>query len=221
MHDEETTNTGDADSFEELGNADRKDTIFGKLNARFQDAIQEGRSEDALRDVRSETTAGHAVSADDLAIRRSKSVSNPQHMTVPEGVIIEGALSSASETDVAGKIDGDVTVEGNLALSKSALITGKIRATTCAIEGLAEGSVECDSDLLLGKGGKITSNVIVGNRAVIAGVVKGNIQSGGKLELTDSADVKGNIKARSVVIAPGAVFNGSCSMGTLKAQPKK
>lgn len=212
--------TGGADTFEELEGADKKDSLFGKLNARFQDAMQEGRSDDALRDVRSEMANDQTTSADDLAIRRSKSVSNPQHMTVPEGVIIEGALTSSSQTDVAGKIDGNVTVEGNLTLTKSALITGKIRATTCAIQGLAEGAVECDNDLLLGKGGKITSDIMAGNRIAIAGIVTGNIQCGGKLELADSAEVNGNVRARSIVIAPGAVFNGKCTMGTVKSGKK-
>lgn len=209
--------SGKEDTFAEMEGAEKKGSIFGKLNARLQDAIQEGRSEDALRDVRKESGDEQGVSADDLAIRRSKSVNNPQRMTVPEGVIIEGALTSSSETDIAGRIDGNVTVDGKLALSPSALITGTVRATNCVILGLAEGKVECDQDLELGKAGKITSDVMAGNQIVISGIVKGNIQCGGRLELTESADVTGNIRARSIVIAPGAVFNGNCAMSTPKS----
>lgn len=218
MSTDTSASTGKGDSFEELAEAEKKGggNILGKLNARIQGAIEEGRSEDALRDVRSETATATASSADDLAIRRSKSVTNPQRMTVPEGVIIEGALTSSSETDVAGKIDGNVTVDGTLNLTASALITGKVRASVCTILGLAEGKVEIDEDLVLGKGGKITSDVMAGNRVMISGVVNGNIQCGGKLELADSAEVNGNIKARSVVIHNGAMFNGTCTMGGKK-----
>jgi cytoskeletal protein CcmA (bactofilin family) len=213
MHSDSTGSTGNSDSFDDMEKAEKKGGLLGKLNSKFQDAIQEGRSEDALRDVRSETADGRNVSADDLAIRRSKSVSNPQRMTVPEGVIIEGALTSSSETDVAGKIDGNVTVDGSLNLSASALITGTVRATTCTIQGLAEGKVECDDDLVLGKGGKISSDIMAGSRVVISGIVNGNVQCGGRLELSASAEVNGNIKARSVIIEPGAMFNGTCTMG--------
>jgi cytoskeletal protein CcmA (bactofilin family) len=212
--------TGKEDTFSEMESAEKKGSIFGKLNARLQDAIQEGRSDDALRDVRKESGSDKGVSADDLAIRRSKSVSNPQRMTVPEGVIIEGALTSSSETDIAGRIDGNVTVDGSLTLSPSALITGIVRATNCVMQGLAEGKVECDQNLELGKSGKITSDVMVGNQVVVSGIVEGNIQCGGKVHLTESADVTGNIRARSIVIAPGAVFNGTCTMSTPKSAKK-
>ena len=209
------------DSFTEMEGADKKGSLFGKLNARLQDAIQDGRGEEGVRDARAESGNEQGVTADDLAIRRSKSVSNLQRMTVPEGVIIEGALTSSSETDVAGKIDGNVTVDGRLHLTPSALITGTVRATNCLIQGLAEGAVECDDNLELGKSGKITSDVMAGSQIVISGVVKGNIQCGGHLQLTESADVTGNIRARSILIAPGAVFNGECSMSAPKAATSK
>ena len=204
-------------SFSEMEQAQKKGSLLGKLNARFQDAIQEGRSEESLREAREAPGASsRPVSADDLAIRRSKSVSNPQRMTVPEGVIIEGSLSSSSETDVGGKIDGNVTVESNLTLLASALITGRVRAVSCVIHGFSEGKVECDQNLELGKGGKITSSIMAGNSVVISGEVKGNIKCGGRLHLTQTALVTGNIRGRSIVIDPGAVFNGTCSMGKPK-----
>lgn len=216
---QDDTSSKKGDTFSEMEQAQKKGSLFGKLNARFQDAIQEGRSEESLREARqAPSDSAHPVSADDLAIRRSKSVSNPQRMTVPEGVIIEGSLSSSSETDVGGKIDGNVTVEGNLNIAASALITGRIRATNCAIHGLSEGQVECDQNLELGKGGKITADVMAGNGIVIAGEIKGNIKCGGRLHLTQSANVKGNIRSRSIVIEPGAIFNGKCSMGAPKAK---
>lgn len=212
--------SGKEDTFSEMEDSEKKGSLFGKLNARLQDAIQDGRSEDALRDVRQKSGDDQRVSADDLAIRRSKSVSNPQRMTVPEGVIIEGALTSSSETDIAGRIDGNVTVDGRLALSPSALITGTVRATNCLIQGFVEGKVECDQDLELGKSGKITSDVTVGNQIVVSGIIEGNIRCGGRLQLTESADVTGNIRARSVVIASGAVFNGTCAMSAPKSAKK-
>jgi len=217
MQDDQTEGKGD-DSFAEMEKAGKKGSLFGKLNARFQDAIQEGRSEESLREARQESgSSTKPVSADDLAIRRSKSVSNPHRMVVPEGVIIEGSISSSSDTAVGGKIDGDVTVESNLSLSPSALITGGVRAINCAIHGLAEGKVECDQNLELGKSGKISSDIMAGNNVAIAGEVNGNIKCGGRLHLAQTANVTGDIRGRSVVLEPGAIFNGKCSMGTPKA----
>lgn len=218
MNDDQRTNKGDASSFSDMEKAQKKGSLLGKLNARFQDAIQEGRGEESLReDPQSPSAPARPVSSDDLAIRRSKSVNNPQRMVIPEGVIIDGSLSSASETDVGGKIDGDVTVESNLSLMPSALITGRIRAVNCIIHGFSQGQVECDQNLELGKGGRIASDIMAGNSVMISGEVKGNIKCGGRLHLSASASVTGNIRGRAIVIDPGAMFNGTCSMGTPKS----
>ena len=64
----------------------------------------------------------------------------------------------------------------------------------------------------------MTSDVMAGNQVFISGIVRGNIQCGGRLQLSDSAEVTGNIRARTIVIAPGAMFNGTCTMSTPKAK---
>ncbi len=153
------------------------------------------------------------MTADDLAIRRARNV-KLQRMVVPEGVIIEGNLTSGSETEIAGKIDGNVTVDGRLYLAPSALISGNVRATTCRVDGMVEGKVDCTQDLELGKSGRLSADAMGGKEVTLAGQVFGDISSGGIARMLASAKVNGNIRARRIVIEEGALFNGTCTMRT-------
>lgn len=187
---------------------EKKGTILGKFNAKFQDALQTSRGDDASG---SGVRAPHVPGSDDLAMRRAKSVRS-QKMVVPEGVVIEGSFSSATETEISGRVDGDVTVDGRLALGPSGMVSGSIRVAVCKVEGQVDGKIECGQELELGPTGRLNHDAMAGKRMVVAGKVKGNITCGGQLLLVASANVTGNIRARSVVIEEGAVFNGTCSM---------
>lgn len=207
-------------TYSEMESARKKGSIFGKFNARFQDALHTGRGDEGLRDPAREAGDDPSVTADDLAIRRAKSVRG-QRMIVPEGVIIEGAMTSGSETEIAGRIEGDVTVEGRLFLLPSALVSGNVRTTTCKVEGLIEGKVECARELEIGETGRLNADAMAGKSMILAGQVFGNVTCGGLLQLLKTSKVTGNIRARYVVIEEGALFNGACSMSNPKQKTKE
>ncbi len=209
------TASGASRPFDESGDK-KKSSLFGKFNTRVQEAIEEGRGEEAVRQAVTETPRVPVLPADDVAIRKGKTPSS-QQMIVPEGVVIDGTLTSASETEIAGRINGDAAVEAHLSLEPTAVITGKIRAEACSLRGKVNGTVECTHELVIGESGRLNANAISGKDMTIAGKMKGNIQCGGMLRLMKTARLKGNIRARSVVINEGAVFNGTCSM----AKPKQ
>jgi len=197
--------------------ADKGSGLFGKVNAAFQDAIQAGRGDDApgseiVMDHRAQTVPA----PDELTLRRSKSV-RTERMIVPEGVIIEGAMTSNSDTEIYGTIDGNVTVNSRLYLGPTAQITGCVRATLCRVESEVKGSVECTEDLELGPEGVLRNDAIAGKKMIIGGEVHGNVTCGGLIHALSTAKITGNIRARMVVLDEGAVFNGTCK--TVRDQP--
>jgi cytoskeletal protein CcmA (bactofilin family) len=208
-------NPADApDTYEALEAATRSDSgLFGRMNARFQEALQNNRGTGQQRSAAEEAGDDPRVTADDIAIRRARTV-KPQRMIVPEGVIIDGSMTSGSETEISGRVEGDVTVEGRLYLSPSALITGNVRATTCKVEGLVEGRMECSDQIELGKSGRLNADALAGRAILLEGQVYGNIKCGGRLQIGPSARVVGDIRTKKIVIEEGAMFNGACTMQT-------
>ena len=160
-----------------------------------------------------ETREDANVTADDLALRRAKTV-DAKRMIVPEGVIIEGSMTSGSETEISGRVEGDVTVDGKLYLGASALITGNVRANYCRVEGLIEGKVECSQEIDVGKTGRLNGDLLSGKAVRLAGQVFGNVSTPGMLHLSPTAKLVGDIRIRRLVIEEGGSFDGNCAMRT-------
>jgi cytoskeletal protein CcmA (bactofilin family) len=199
------------DDYDALARASKRESLIGRMNQAFQDVLQSNRGVTKTRGPAEEAGDDPNVTADDLAIRRARNI-KLHRMVVPEGVIIEGSLSGGSESEIAGKVDGDVTVDGQLYLAPSALVSGNVRATSCRIDGLVEGKVECSEDLELGKTGRLNADCVGGKEVTVAGQAFGNVTTGGVVRLLSTARLTGNIRARRLVIEEGAIFNGDCAM---------
>lgn len=204
-----------ADTYEALAKATNKPSLLDRFNTAFHEVLQNRRA--GNRRPASEIPPGEHVTADDLAIRRAHHVT-PRKMTIPEGVIVEGSLSSSAETEIDGRIQGDVLVEARLSLGANALISGKIQATKCEVEGLVEGKVECSGELVLGQSGRLMADVLAGNSFTAAGRIDGNVYCGGHLHVCSTAQIAGDLHAKQIVIDEGAVVNGRCSMSSSPQQ---
>jgi len=194
----------------------QKKGLFGKLNTKLNEAIQEGRNDAQQSSATADAPPERNIAADDLALKKSSTASAGQKMIIPENVLIQGAMTSGSDTDISGKIEGDVTVESQLNIFSTSQITGSVRAKNCVMKGTCDGDMECTNTLELGQTGTLNANAMSGQNMIIAGQVTGDVNCGGQLQLMASAKVTGNIRARSIVIDEGATFNGTCSM----AKPK-
>ena len=80
------------------------------------------------------------------------------------------------------------------------------------IDGTVKGNVTISGALIVGQEGKITGTVSAMN-AYIAGEVTGNISAPqGKVEISDTGKVIGNVSCKGIVIDEKAVFSGQCDM---------
>jgi cytoskeletal protein CcmA (bactofilin family) len=92
------------------------------------------------------------------------------------------------------KIEGDLVSNGSI-----------------VIEGEVIGSLKTEQTLRVGENAKVKAE-IKAKEAFISGKVDGNVSVDGKLELASTAELNGDIKAQTLNIAAGAVFNGHCAM---------
>lgn len=192
--------------------------LFGRFNARVNDAITASRGNEPRNEV---TVAAQAVAppADEVALRRARPAkSSSAKMIIPDGATVDGSITASGETEIAGQINGDITVDGRLYLSASAVVSGNVRAVACIIEGTVHGKTECSESLELGRTGHLHSDAVAGKRFALAGQVDGNVTSGGMLNLVQSGRVTGNIRTPRLVMEEGAVFNGHCAM---RANPRQ
>lgn len=185
--------------------------LFGLLNKRLDDALQSGRGGERPSEPATRAVSATSAAQDDIAIKRARA-SGAVRMLLPEGCIIEGSLKSSSDAEIAGRVQGDVTVQGRLLLGASGVIAGNVRASACLVEGKVEGKVECSDDVELSRTGRLNADVSAGKRVNIAGQVLGNVNTPGVLRLAATAQVQGDMYARNLVMEEGATLNGQCIM---------
>jgi cytoskeletal protein CcmA (bactofilin family) len=75
------------------------------------------------------------------------------------------------------------------------------------IKGTIEGNVKLEGLLVVGDGGRLEGDVSA-NAVVVQGEVLGNIDVREKVQLCTNCKMKGNLRANSLTIQEGALFEG-------------
>lgn len=102
------------------------------------------------------------------------------------------------------------------ALTSGSKVIGTIIADSdIRIDGQVEGDLQCKGKVVIGKSGFIKGTVDCQN-AEIHGKINGKITVSDTLSLRLTSTIDGEVKTRTLVVEPGAVFNGTCAMGEKK-----
>lgn len=98
-------------------------------------------------------------------------------------------------------------------IGPGAIIDGPLSTKdSTRIDGTVRGNVTISGALIVGEQGKIAGTVAALN-VYIAGEITGNIQAPqGKIEISDTGRVVGDITCKAIVIDENAVFQGRCDM---------
>ncbi len=98
-------------------------------------------------------------------------------------------------------------------IGPGAVVGGPITTQDSArIDGEVNGDVSVTGALIVGQAGRITGSVSAVN-AYIAGEVTGNIfVPQGKVEISDTGKVIGDVSCTGIIIDENAVFQGKCDM---------
>lgn len=95
-------------------------------------------------------------------------------------------------------------------------ITGTLHGSASVrIDGMVEGEINIDNDIIISKGAVIKAK-IQGHNIQVAGNVIGNVEAAGKLDIMADGIVEGDVIVKTLQIANGATLTGSCSMWHLQ-----
>lgn len=105
-------------------------------------------------------------------------------------------VSSQSVSRGTSVVGETMRIEGTFTSQEEVLIAGELK-----------GRIDVDGRLTQGPKSKIEAN-IKAREATIGGVVKGNVESLGRLVLRAGANLIGDVKTTGIVIEDGAYFKG-------------
>lgn len=109
------------------------------------------------------------------------------------------------------------------ALTAGSKIVGNVTADSdYRIDGLIEGELNCTGKVVIGEAGRVKGKVLCAN-AEILGLMDGKIACHQQLSLRASGKILGDVQTKTLIVEPGAQFNGTCSMGAASpsSEPKK
>ncbi len=89
---------------------------------------------------------------------------------------------------------------------------GTLRAKdTLRIEGRIRGQIKSDNTVIIGQNADVEADVQSKN-VIIIGALSGNVDASRQLVVNKSGRLRGNVATPSLVIEPGALFNGRTKM---------
>lgn len=112
--------------------------------------------------------------------------------------------------------------EGSTVIGKSVTIRGELSGKEdLYMDGTIEGTILLpDSRLTVGPNGRVMADMEARD-IVIYGFVEGNIRAAGRLELRESAEVKGDIHAERLSIEENARLKGRVELSELAPGPAR
>ncbi|MEE8169929.1 MAG: polymer-forming cytoskeletal protein [Phycisphaerae bacterium] len=118
-------------------------------------------------------------------------------------------MATEGNSDFQTVLGADASFKGELTFEKGVRILGKF-----------EGQVKTPGSLHIAEGAKVGADVEAGILRV-EGELKGNVNVSGKLSLTNSGRMEGDLRTNRLEIADGAVFIGNVSVGNGSTTPAR
>jgi cytoskeletal protein CcmA (bactofilin family) len=98
-------------------------------------------------------------------------------------------------------LSSDVDIKGTVKFTNDLVVDGKI-----------EGEIQSQGNLTVGENARLKAEINTGT-VVVYGKVHGNISATDRVDLKASAEVIGDIKAKTLSIESGAIFVGKSTVG--------
>ena len=129
---------------------------------------------------------------------RQSAPAKPELAPVPAAPMARAVAGPPGKESV---IAADITIEGKIEGGGSVRIAGKF-----------VGNVNVQGDLTIETGAKLTGSVRA-QKVTIAGELEGNVEEASLVDLQQTGVVIGDLKAGSVIVAPGARLRGQAHFG--------
>ena len=92
---------------------------------------------------------------------------------------VRARVTGASDVEVQGHLEGELTVGGEVRVTETATIAADIRARRIVVRGAVRGDLNADEAILLEEGAKVVGDVRAPRVAISpGGLVKGYVETG-------------------------------------------
>ncbi|CAG7651057.1 hypothetical protein PAESOLCIP111_06236 [Paenibacillus solanacearum] len=98
-------------------------------------------------------------------------------------------------------------------IGEGSLFDGTLHATSdLRIEGEFQGTLHSSGDVAVGEKGCVRATEVHARNVIIAGRLEGCVQADGFVKITPTGRLTGTVRASSLIIEQGAIFQGQSEM---------
>jgi cytoskeletal protein CcmA (bactofilin family) len=130
---------------------------------------------------------------------------------VGRGAKVEGSFVSTGSLRIAGRMKGEITVDGQVTVVPDSEVDADIKAGSINLAGRVNGNLTAPGPVDLPPQSQVKGDVRAKSVAM-HGVVEGNVVADQKVELGSNARLVGDVTCAALVVAEGAVFRGRSIM---------
>lgn len=120
---------------------------------------------------------------------------------------VRGRVSGSGDLEIAGRVEGDVAVTGEVIIESSGLVASNITAARIVVRGAVKGDLVAEEALLIEAGARVVGDLRAPRVAIVqGGLVRGHVQTTGaaaaRPRAVAAATRVSEPKLRPVVAAP-------------------
>jgi cytoskeletal protein CcmA (bactofilin family) len=114
---------------------------------------------------------------------RGSSAHGGQEAVIGSGARVRGRVSGDGDLTIAGEVEGDIVLRGNLTVDAGGRATSNVDAGDVTIAGALEGDISASGQVTLARGSRTRGNVSVTSGGAGVGIaIEDGAQFSGRLE---------------------------------------
>ena len=103
--------------------------------------------------------------------------------TIAAGTVVRGSIEGTGNLVVAGHVEGDVQLSGEVTVESTGLVGANVRAARIVVRGAVRGDLSADEAVVLEEGARVVGDVraariAVGRGALVRGYVETKSEAG-------------------------------------------
>ncbi len=104
-----------------------------------------------------------------------------QSSVIGAGTVVRGNLEGEGSLDIFGRVEGDVSMSGDVTVGEGASVRGDIAATRISVQGAVQGDLRGTEAVLLERGAKVVGDLSAPRIGIGAGaLVRGAVRTEGE-----------------------------------------
>ena len=110
-----------------------------------------------------------------------------QSSVIGAGTVVRGNLEGEGSLDIFGRVEGDVTMSGDVTIGEGGGVRGDITANRISVQGSVQGDLRGAEAVLLERGAKVVGDLSAPRVGIGSGaLVRGSVRTEGEPALTSA-----------------------------------